>query len=849
MSQVGILKAFERHGIPIDFISGTSMGAIVGGLYASGWTPSEVESIATHTDWDEVLSLVQDTRRTDLFPDQRLAVDRSFLVVRFEGFRPVIPPAVSTGQRLTNMLSTLTLQSLYHPNPSFDDLKIPFRAVATDLISGERIILSSGSLAEALRATVTVPLLFTPIEKEGMQLVDGGLVTNIPVDVARDAGCDIVIAVNTTSGLRNSNEMQTPWETADQIMGIMMQLSNEEQLADADVVITPDIGRHLSSDFSGVASLVRLGEVMADSQVSHIRLLYDQKRAELLGRDGHTPARMLPDGDVSFSGEGVPDTVRQHILSDAMTGGISWKDVKDHVDLIYALGDFQDVSAEIVWDSVSSHVTYVVVPNPVLSEVRIIDGKQIPEELLEGPFRPLLGRPLNNSVVEYALENALRMYRNQGYSLARVDSVEFDEGNGRLSVAINEGVIEKIDVQGQVRTKDWYVLREFPLEEGDIFDIEKARQGITNINGTTLFEYVYLQVAYRGQRPLLTIRVKERPSQVMRFGIRADNERKLQGSVEYSDVNWRGAGIQLGLSVTGGARNLNAVGEFKVQRLFDTYLTIGLWAFAGFIDTYLYANTPVPGENRWEIEQVGEYREGRYGGEFAFGSQLERFGNVAVKYSYQNVRITDRENASSLEDRYRLGTISVGTVIDSKDLYPFPSDGIGLDVSYEVASEALGTTSGKGFNAIRLKYESYSSLGKRFTFHPTISLGFADKTMPLSEQYRFGGRDMFFGLREDDRRGRQFLLLNMEFRYRLPFKILFDTYVRARYDLGMISKVPEEIKLSSLLHGIGLELAIDTPIGPAYFSAGQSFFFHQDLPDHPLQLGPLLLYFAIGYEV
>ncbi|MCK5573611.1 MAG: hypothetical protein KAJ12_12660, partial [Bacteroidetes bacterium] len=334
----------------------------------------------------------------------------------------------------------------------------------------------------ALRATATVPLLFTPIEKEGMQLVDGGLVTNIPVDVARDAGCDIVIAVNTTSGLRNSDEMQTPWETADQIMGIMMQLSNEEQLAKADVVITPGIGRHLSSDFSGVESLVRLGEVTADGQVSHIRLLYDQKRAELLGRDEHNPARMLPDGDVSFSGEGIPDTLRHHILSEAIAGGISWNDVREYVDLMYALGDFQDVSAEIVWDSVSSHVTYLVVPNPVLSEVRIIDVEQIPEELLEGPFRPLLGRPLNNSTVEYALESVLRMYRKQGYSLARIDSVEFVEEYGRLSVAINEGVIDEIGVQGQVRTKDWYVLREFPLEEGDIFDIEKAGQGITNIN-------------------------------------------------------------------------------------------------------------------------------------------------------------------------------------------------------------------------------------------------------------------------------------------------------------------------------------------------------------------------------
>src|SRR5436309_1803176 len=100
-TQIGVLKAFERHNIPIDFIAATSMGAIVGGLYASGYSPAEIESLALNTNWDEVLSLTEETKRTELFVDQKLQEDRSFLVVRFEGLEPVIPSAVSRGQRLT----------------------------------------------------------------------------------------------------------------------------------------------------------------------------------------------------------------------------------------------------------------------------------------------------------------------------------------------------------------------------------------------------------------------------------------------------------------------------------------------------------------------------------------------------------------------------------------------------------------------------------------------------------------------------------------------------------------------------------------------------------------------------
>ncbi|HEX7571852.1 MAG TPA: patatin-like phospholipase family protein, partial [Bacteroidota bacterium] len=130
VAQIGVLRVLERYKIPVDFIAATSMGAIVGGLYASGYTVAEVEALALETPWDDILSLSDETKRTELFVDQKIAGDRSFLAVRFQGFEPVIPSAISSGQRLTDFLSAHTLQALYHPVPDFDHLKIPFRAVA-----------------------------------------------------------------------------------------------------------------------------------------------------------------------------------------------------------------------------------------------------------------------------------------------------------------------------------------------------------------------------------------------------------------------------------------------------------------------------------------------------------------------------------------------------------------------------------------------------------------------------------------------------------------------------------------------------------------------------------------------
>ena len=203
VAHVGVLRALEKHHIPIDLIVGTSIGSLVGGLYAAGYSTDQLQTVIDTTNWAQVLSFADESERTNFFVGQKQAADKEMLNIRFDGLTPVIPSSFSSAQRLTTFINQLTLQGIYHPSPSFDDLKIPFRAVATDLISGKRMVLSSGPLAEALRATITVPLLYSPVTRDSMELTDGGLISNIPVEVAQELKMDIIIAVDISSPLQD----------------------------------------------------------------------------------------------------------------------------------------------------------------------------------------------------------------------------------------------------------------------------------------------------------------------------------------------------------------------------------------------------------------------------------------------------------------------------------------------------------------------------------------------------------------------------------------------------------------------------------------------------------------------
>ena len=863
IAHVGVLKVLEENNIPIDFIAGNSIGAIVGGLYASGYSVAELESLVLNTNWNDVLSLTEDTRRTELYLEQKQAQERSFLLIRLEGLQPVIPSSLSSGQRLTNYLTMLTLQALYHPVHSFDDLKIPFRAVATDLVSGQRAVLKDGSLAEALRASVTVPLLFSPLERDSMSLVDGGLVSNAPVDLARSADCDIVITSNTTSGMRQADQLDAPWETADQIMNIMMQFSNDAQLKNSDIVIAPPLGNHLSSDFSNLDSLILLGSREAISFLDSIRALVAGRTRTMQASGPRLPtenaASLHSNGSssvfdanysqarVSFDNNAMPESIRQVILQEAERGTLTGSKIREELNEAFSNGRFADIYAAIEHRSGDTRIDYHSKENPILRRISFYGNNLLGDSLINAEFRLSLMLPIDYRKITTHVENLLAQYRNKGFSLARIDSLRFDDETGTLEFIINEGIMQGVMVRGNIYTKDYVIRREFQIDEGKAFNIKDARRGMININSTGLFEYVLLDIQYVPSGVLMIIKVKERGVNNVRLGVHADNERGLQGSIDLRDPNLLGTATELGFTFASGLRNRQYRLEYRANRVFDTYVTFGLRSYYRFDDIYTYDNVPSTSTTRWERSSIGEYREVRYGGEVSFGAQLERLGNLTTTLRDENIELKPLSGSGYSPARSQLVSLKLGTTIDTEDRYAFPTSGIMLNVSYESAMKQLGSE--VSFGKLLMVYENFITLHPHHTIRPKLTIGVADATLPFFEQFMLGGSSSFFGLRDNDSRGRQLFLVNFEYRIWLPFKLVFESYFKLRYDLGMISSLPEDIQLGKFHHGLGAELAVDTPMGPASFGAGTSFFIRNDLSNKPISYGPILFYFSIGYGI
>lgn len=865
IAHVGVIKAFENHNIPIDFISGNSMGAIIGALYAAGYTTTELENIATSTNWSDLLSFSEDTRRSELYLDQKQAQEQSFLLFRLDGVVPIIPSALSSGQRLTNALTILTFQALYHPEPTFDNLKIPFRTVATDLISGRRVVIGEGSLAEALRATVTVPLLFTPLKRDSMSLVDGGLVTNAPVDLAREAGCDLIIGSNTTGAMRPPSQLEAPWETADQIMTIMMQASNEKQFSMADIVITPELGNRLSTEFANLDSVVLLGEKAAERYVDTIQTLLRSRwntaptqLAHESSNHGDPRHRTIHKAQVSFRGDDFPEGVKNAIRQRASGGVLTTEQIEEDLRQTFAAGSYTDVYAEISEASPTPTVTYHAAFAPVFQRVQFRGNTRVDDATILDILRPLFHKPINYVELRNSLERLIKLYRDQSHSLARIDSLDFEAETGTLRFAVNEGIIHRVAMEGNNLTRDYVIRREFPQEDGELFDIRKALRGIVNINSTGLFEYALIDVVYEAEHPVVVLKVEEKSPNSIRIGLRADNERSFQGLVDIRDANLFGSGAELGFTFASSSRNRLSRIEYRANRIFNTLLTFNMRGYYRFDDVFTYANSPTTTDRQWERMTIGEYRQIKAGGTLTFGAQLERLGNISGELRVENQEIQFINGTGYTPEEYKLVSLKVGTTIDTKNRFPFPTSGLMFNISYESAMQKLG--SDVAFGKLFMTYENYATVFQNHTFRPKITVGVADATMPLAEHFSLGGLPVqtplsawgehsLFGVREHDNRGRQLFIVNVEYRFLFPFRVVFDTYFLLRYDLGMISSVHEEIRLDKFRHGIGAELALDTPIGPASFGAGHSFFLRRDLRDKPLSTGPILFYFSIGYGI
>jgi len=273
-AHIGVLKELERQRIPVDVIAGTSMGAIVGGLYASGMSAAELEDLVGSLDWAAALS--DDPSREDLSfrrkqDDSEFPVD---LELGLRGRDLVLPKGAIQGQKLDLLLRKLTLP--VSQVRDFDQLPIPFRAIASDIELGASHVMRSGDLAAAIRASMSVPAILAPVEVDGRLLVDGGITGNLPVDVIRQLGVDVIIAVDVEFPLYGRDELGSALAISEQMLTILMRketLRQIDSLGDRDVLIRPDLGVFASTNFGEIVQTIEPGERAARDQLRKLEYL------------------------------------------------------------------------------------------------------------------------------------------------------------------------------------------------------------------------------------------------------------------------------------------------------------------------------------------------------------------------------------------------------------------------------------------------------------------------------------------------------------------------------------------------------------------------------------------------
>ncbi|ONM44311.1 hypothetical protein BXT89_08475 [Halopseudomonas pachastrellae] len=260
LAHIGVLKQLEEMNIPIDAIAGTSMGAVIGGLYAAGYSADELKQIALDLDWQATLS---DTPLREDIPYRRKQDDRDFLVkqrLTFKDGALSFPLGLLQGQNMGVVLESL----LVHTNEidDFDRLPIPFRAVATDIATGEAVVFDHGHLPLAIRASLALPGFFAPVEVDGRLLVDGVLSKNVPIDVARAMGVDRVIVVDIGTPLKSASELNSVLDIMDQTTTLLTRTNTERQLAtltDADLLLQPALGDMGFSSFAETQQAIDAG--------------------------------------------------------------------------------------------------------------------------------------------------------------------------------------------------------------------------------------------------------------------------------------------------------------------------------------------------------------------------------------------------------------------------------------------------------------------------------------------------------------------------------------------------------------------------------------------------------------
>jgi len=439
-----------------------------------------------------------------------------------------------------------------------------------------------------------------------------------------------------------------------------------------------------------------------------------------------------------------------------------------------------------------------------IESVGWVGNETLPSAKLEDAIRSLDRR---HSYIEHlrdvnqCLQNT---YREHGYDLMEVDSVRYDGAKGQTVFHISEGLVSKVMVSGNDRTKGWVIRRSFSLKEGEPFNLEKAERGMANIFSTGLFERVNFNVEYRSGMALVRIEVKEKKFSLVRLGAHYHDHYHAETFLDFADANVLGFSNELFFRVQYGEMRKRFSLHLKADRIFETYLTYHFMLYHDRMKRDRYE----------ENKSIGFNRERYTGAAFAFGQQLSKLGTVTVEAHAVRIRI-DLPAFAGLRHR-SLRKLTLRSRIDNLDRHPFPMSGVAAEFYFDFASDVFGGED--KFKKIYFDWRAQIPLNRVIGLQPSFAIGVADDELPIYEKFLLGGNRSLYGYNFNSLEGDKLFRGNLGVRIEIPYGF----YLTPRYDLGNVWTRFEEIRFSTLRHSFGCELSYDSPIGPFSVSYGRA---------------------------
>lgn len=343
VAHIGVLKVLEELGIEPDFITGTSMGSIVGGLYAIGYNAEQLEEIMLNQDWQYML--MDDVLLSDVSFEEKDSIQRYIGELPIEDFWIKMPAGMVGGQHISKLLADLTISA--QQITDFNQLRIPFRCIATDISTGDPVVLDHGFLPEAMRTSMSIPSAFTPVKKDGKVYIDGGLARNLPVQDVIEMGADIVIAVDVSSKLYESEQLDSFVKIMEQSINLRGVERSKEQQKLADILILPDVSDISILAFDNLEYLIAKGEEDARENYSELELIANEQN--LYERpDRGIPILKVDNLKINKINVQGLETVSKNLIIGKLhiseNSVITFKELSDAIDRLYGSRYFERVT-------------------------------------------------------------------------------------------------------------------------------------------------------------------------------------------------------------------------------------------------------------------------------------------------------------------------------------------------------------------------------------------------------------------------------------------------------------------------------------------------------------------------